>query len=41
MLYFIRNRSRIALCSARQVVGLVIGGERVHTLQVPQFSTAA
>jgi len=31
MLYPIRNRSRIALCCARQVVGLVIGGEREPT----------
>jgi len=34
MLYSIRNRSQIALCSVPQVVGLVIGGEREPTLQV-------
>ena len=31
MLYPIRNRSRIALCSVRQVVDLVIGSEREPT----------
>jgi len=34
MLYSIRNRSRIALYSARQAVDHVIGGEREPPLQV-------